>query len=102
MTFRNPVVRPGSVSSTPRLVPQPVSFNVLRIPDSETSAKDTDSEAEIRQRTPHIRNKRTRENASMMDASMASQSLQLAAEEFRKIREPKIQKFESGYSANAC
>ena len=85
VTFRSPVVRPGSVSSTPRLVPQPVSFDVLRIPDSKTSGKDTDSEAEIRPSTPHTRNKRMRENASMMDASMASHSLQLAAEEFRKI-----------------
>ena len=101
VTFRSPVVRPGSVSSTPRLVPQPVSFDVSRIPDSETSGKDTDSEAEIRPRTPHTRNKRTRENASMMDASIASHSLQLAAEEFRKIREPKIQKLKGGYSANA-
>ena len=101
VTFRSPVVRPGSVSSTPRLVPQPVSFDVSRIPDSETSGKDTDSEAEIRPRTPHTRNKRTRENASMMDASMASHSLQLAAEEFRKICEPKIQKLKGGYSANA-
>ena len=101
VTFRSPVVRPGSVSSTPRLVPQPVSFDVSRIPDSETSGKDTDSEAEIRPRTPHTRNKRTRENASMMDASIASHSLQLAAEEFRKIREPKIQKLKGRYSANA-
>ena len=37
----------------------------------------------------------------MMDASIASHSLQLAAEEFRKIREPKIQKLKGGYSANA-
>ena len=42
-----------------------------------------------------------REDASMMDASMASHSLQLAAEEFRKIHKPKIQKLKGGYSANA-
>ena len=101
VTFRSPVVRPGSVSSTHRLVPQPVSFNVLQIPDSETSGKDTDSEAEIRPRTPHVRNKRMREDASRMDASMASHSLQLAAEEFRKICKPKIQKLKGRYSANA-
>ena len=101
VTFRSPFVRPGSVSSTPHLVPQPVSFDVSQIPDSETSGKDTDSEAEIRPRTAHIRNKRMRENASMMDASMASHSLQLAAEEFRKIRELKIQKLKGGYTANA-
>ena len=101
VTFRSPVVRPGSVSSTPCLVPQPVSFDVLQIPDSETSGKDTDSEAEVRPRTPHIRNKRTREDASRMDASMASHSLQLAAEEYRKICKPKIQKLKGGYSANA-
>ena len=29
VTFRSPVVRLGSVSSTPHLVPQPVSFDVL-------------------------------------------------------------------------
>ena len=28
VTFRSPVVRQGSVSSTPHLVPQPVSFDV--------------------------------------------------------------------------
>ena len=32
---------------------------------------------------------------------MASHSLQLVAEEFRKIHEPKIQKLKGGYSANA-
>ena len=101
VTFRSPVVRPGSVSSTPLLVPQPVSFDVSQIPDSETSGKDTDSEAEVRPRTPHIRNKRMREDASMMDASIASHSLQLAAEEFRKICKLKIQKLKGGYSANA-
>ena len=96
VTFRSPVVRLGSVSSTPHLVPQPVSFDVLQIPNSKTSGKDTESEAEVRPRTPHIRNKRTRE-----DASMASHSLQLAAEEFRKIHEPKIQNLKGRYSANA-
>ena len=50
VTFSSPVVRLGSVSSTPHLVPQPVSFNVLRIPNSETSGKDTDSKDEIRPR----------------------------------------------------
>ena len=39
--FRSPVVRPGLVSSTTHLVPQLVSFNVLRIPNSETSRKDS-------------------------------------------------------------
>ena len=101
VTFRSPVVRPGSVSSTPHLVPQPVSFYVLQIPNSETSGKDTDSEAEVRPRTPHMRNKRMREDASMMGASMASHSLQLAAEEFRKICKPKIQKLKGRYSTNA-
>ena len=52
VTFRSPVVRPGSISSTPCLVPQPVSFDVLWIPNSETSGKDTDSKAETRPRTP--------------------------------------------------
>ena len=37
VTFRSLVVRPGSVSSTPHLVHQPVSFNLSKIPDTETS-----------------------------------------------------------------
>ena len=45
--------------------------------------------------------KRMRADASMMDASMASHSLQLAAEEFRKICKPKVQKLKGRYSANA-
>ena len=64
--------------------------------DSKTSGKDTDSEAEVRQRTPHAKIKRMRE-----EASMASHSLQLLAEEFRKICKPKIQKLKGGYSDNA-
>ena len=75
VTFRSPVVRPGSVSSTPHLVPQPVSFDTSWIPYSETSGKDMDSKAEVRPRTPHVKIKRTREDASMMDASMALHSL---------------------------
>ena len=96
VTFRSPVVRLGSVSSTPHLVPQPVSFDESQIPNSETAGDDTDSKAEVRPRTPHAKIRRTRE-----DASMASHSLQLVAEEFRKIHEPKIQKLKGGYSANA-
>ena len=63
--FRSLVVRQGSISSMPCLVLQPVSFNVLRIPDSETSGKDTDSEAEVRPRTPYQKVKRMREDASI-------------------------------------
>ena len=51
VTFRGLVVRPGQISSMCHLVSQPVSFNVSRIPNSETSGKDTDSEADIRPRT---------------------------------------------------
>ena len=96
VTFRSPVVRLGSISSMPCLVPHPVSFNVLRIPDSKTSGKDTDSEAEIRPRTPQQEVRRVRQ-----DISMALHSLRVMAEEFRKIHEPKIQKLKGGYSANA-
>ena len=52
VTFRSLVVRPGSVSSSPCLVPQPVSFNLSEIPDIETFGKDTDSEAEVGPKTP--------------------------------------------------
>ena len=74
VTFRSPVVRPGSISSMPNLVPQPVSLDVSKIPNSETSGKNTDSEAEVRIRTPQQKVKRMRE-----DASIASHSLQLMA-----------------------
>ena len=96
VTFRSLVVRLGSVSSTPHLVPQPVSFDVSRIPDSETSGKDTDSETKIWPRTLHPRVKRMRE-----DASIALHSIQLMAQEFRKICKPKIQNLKGRYSANA-
>ena len=96
VTFRSPVVRLGSVSSTPHLVPQPVSFDVSIIPNSETSGKDTNSEAEIRPRTLHPKLKRMRE-----DASIVLCILQLVAEENRKICKPKIQKLKGRYSANA-
>ena len=62
VTFRSLVVRLGSVSSMPHLVPQPVSFDVSRIPDSEDSFL-------------HPKVKRMRE-----DASIALHSLQLMAE----------------------
>ena len=94
-TFRSLVVRLGSISSMPHLVPQPVSFDVSRIPDNKTSGKDMDSKAEIRTRTLHPRVKRMRE-----DASIVSHSLQLVAEDFRKIHKPKIQKLKGGYLAN--
>ena len=96
VTFRSPVVKLGSISLMPHLVPQPVSFNVLRIPNSKISGKDTDSEAKVRMRTPHKKVKGMRE-----DASMASHSLQLTVEEFKKICKPKIQELKCGYSANA-
>ena len=46
ITLHSPVVKRGLVSSTPRLVPQPVLFDLSKIPDIETSGKDTESEAE--------------------------------------------------------
>ena len=92
VTFRNPIVRLRSVSSTPCMVPQPVSFDLSGISNTETSGKDTDSEAEGRPKagnrsslTPHQNIRRMRHNASI-----TSQSLQLVADEFRKIHEPKI------------
>ena len=71
-TFRSPVVRPRLVSSTPSLVPQPVSLNLSKIPDIETSGKDMDSEAEVRPKTQHHKMKRM-----MQDASISLYSLQL-------------------------
>ena len=87
------------MSPTPHLVPQPVSFNLSGIPNTKTSRKDTNSEAEggakFRHKiwpdsTPNI--KRTRQ-----DASITWHSLQLMAEEFREL---KIQKHKGGYSPN--
>ena len=48
VTSRSLVVRPALVSSTPHLVPQPVSFDLSGITNTETSWKDKDSEAEGR------------------------------------------------------
>ena len=95
---------PELVSSTLHLVPQPVPCNLSGIPDTKTSGKDTYSEAEgmpnVGTRsalTPHHQKiRRGNQNASIM-----TQSLQLAAEEFRKICELKIQKLKGRYSANA-
>ena len=39
VTFRSPVVKPGSVSTTPHLVLQPVSFSLSGIPNTETSGR---------------------------------------------------------------
>ena len=63
----------------------------------ETSGKDTDSEAKGIQNTgmrPHRRR-------AKQDASIAMQSLQLAAEEFRKFCKPKIPNLKGAYSAKA-
>ena len=95
VTFRSPVVRPESVSTTHCLVPQPVSFDLSRIPDTETSGKATDREAEVKPKTPHQKVKRTSN-----DVSITFHSLQLMAEEFRKICKSKIQKLKGRYPAN--
>ena len=101
VTFRSPVVRPRSVSSTSHLVPQPVSFDVLQIPNSETSRKDTDSEAEVRPRISTCKNQKDNGRCFHHGCFIASHSLQLVAEEFGKSHNPKIQKFIGRYSANA-
>ena len=80
VTFLSPVVRPVSVSSTPCLVPQPLSFDLSKIHNIETSGKDMDSKEEVRPMTSHQKVKRMRN-----DASIESHSLQLVVEEFRKI-----------------
>ena len=96
-------MRPRSVSSTPHLVPQPVAFNLSGIPNTKTSGKDTDSEAEgmpnVGTRsgpTPqHQKFRRAKQDAFIM-----MHGLQLVAEKIRQICEPKIQKLKGGYSAN--
>ena len=97
VTFRSLVVRPGSVSSTAHLVPQPVSFDVSKIYDVETSLKDTDSETEVRPKTLYPKSR-----VMCNDASITSHSLQLMVEEFRKICEPQIQRLRGRYSAKPC
>ena len=94
--FRSLIVRPGSISSTPHLGLQPMTFNLSTVPDIETSGKDMDSKVEVRPKTPHEKVERMRQ-----DASITSHSLQLTAKEFRKICEPKIQKLKGRYSASA-
>ena len=104
VTFKSLVMRPGSVSSTAHLVPQLVSFNLSGTPNTETSGKDTDSKAEgmpnIGTRSdPNPHHQKIRR--TWQDASIVMHSLQLVAEEFRKICIPKIQKWKGGYLANA-
>ena len=45
VTFRSLLIRPGSVSSTPHLVPQTVSFNLSGIHNTKTSGKDMENDA---------------------------------------------------------
>ena len=103
MTFRSPVTRHGLVSLTPHFIPQPIPFNLSEIPNTETSCKDTDTEAEGIPNTGirfglTLNSQRRR---AKQDASIAMYSLQPAAEEFRKIHKPKIPKLKGRYSANA-
>ena len=60
------------------------------------SGKDMDNKAEVMLKTSYQKVKRMKN-----DASITSHSLQLMAEEFRKIHKPKIQRLKVGYSANA-
>ena len=87
VTFRSLAMTIGLMSSTPHLVPQPVSFNLSEIPDTETSGKGTDSEVEgmpnmgtSSDLTPHSWKMRR----AKQDASIVMHSLQLVAEEFKK------------------
>ena len=95
VTFRSLVVRLGQCDLHPIWSLIQCPFNVLQIPNSETSGKHPDSKAETRPRTPYQKIKRIRE-----DASIASHSLHLMAERFRKIHKPKIQKLKGRYSAS--
>ena len=103
VTFRSIVIRTRSVTSTPHLLPQMVSFNLSWIPDTETSGKDTDSEAEgmtnVGTRSGLTAHHQTIRRAKQ-DVYIMMQSLQLVIEELRKICKPKFQKLKDGYSAN--
>ena len=86
------------------LGPSTCILNLSGIPDTETSGKDTDSEAEGMSNmdtrfglTPHHQKMRR----AKQDASIVMHSLQLVAEELRKIHKLKIWELNGGYSANA-
>ena len=80
----------------PHLVPQPVSFNVSRTPNGETSGKDTYSEAKIMMRTPH---QKVKKNEGRCFHCLTVFSLWLKS--FERSANQKYKKLKGGYSANA-
>ena len=97
VTFRSLIVRPQSISSKPHLVPQPVPFNVLRIPDSKTSGKDTDSEAKVRIRTPHQKVKKNEERCFHGITQSSARGWRIQKDPLNQ----KYKKLKGRYSANA-
>ena len=102
------VTFPEPVSSTPCVRLHPSTVDLSGISSPETSDKETEDEL-IRNYHPQVKNfeggarpktvhpvVRTKQ-----EKSTAAHSLQIVAEEFKKIRELKISKLKGGYSANA-
>ena len=102
VTFKEPV----SSTSHVRLHPSTVDLSGVTSPG--TSDKETEGEL-IRHYQPQVKQFKGRERPKTVhpvvrtkqEKSTADHSLRLVAEEFRKIREPKISKLKGGYSANA-
>ena len=101
VTFKEPV------SSTPhvRLCPTAVALSGVFSP--ETSDKETEEEI-FRHCQPWIKGYEGEARIKtdtiarvIQEKSTVAHSLQLAVEEFKKIREPKISKLKEGYLANA-
>ena len=99
---------PEHVSSTPCVRLHPSTVDLSGVSSTETSDKETEDEL-IGNYHPRVKNfeggarpktvhpvVRTKQ-----EKSKAAHSLQTVAEEFKKMREPKISKLKGGYSANA-
>ena len=102
VTFKEPV------SSTPHVRLHPSTVYLSGVSSPKTSDKDTEDEL-IRHYQPWVTNfeggSRPKTVSPVVrtkqERSTAAHSLQLVAEEFRKIREPKISKLKGGNLANA-
>ena len=79
------------MTSTLHLVPQPITFNLSEIPDTEPSPKDTTNEAEGIQ-TMGTRSRLIPNPQRKRDKQDTSVALQLEAEVFSKITRLNISK----------
>ena len=98
------------VSSTPCVKLHPLAVDLTGVSSPETSEKDIKSKVEmpVGHYQPQLKGFEVRARPKTVlplskfrqEKSTVAHNLQLAAEEFKKIREPKISKLKGGYSIN--